>query len=99
MSQHTPGPWQYDYSPNHSGINPSFLVMAGDHTVVAEVERDSERGVRGGIVEANARLIAAAPDLLSAAQLVRDCLYEQGLSTHACLGPLESAIAKAEGRA
>ena len=44
--------------------------MTADTTVVAHVWPDEERRVEGSIVEANARLIAAAPELLEALRLL-----------------------------
>jgi hypothetical protein len=53
---HTPGPWTMK-----QGRNKSLWVMAPDETCVSEIGGHFE-----GHHEANARLIAAAPDLLAA---------------------------------
>lgn len=60
MAEHTAGPWTYDFSSSNGPV-PEFMVTAPDIAVVAHVWADEERGISGGIVEANARLIAAAP--------------------------------------
>lgn len=66
MSKHTPGPWEMSDGgyilPNHKAIDaPSHGALA---LVVWKME-DDERSPK---CEANARLIAAAPDLLEALQ-------------------------------
>jgi hypothetical protein len=67
--KHTPGPWTVDLSDDR------FLVRDDEENIVA----DCWNGVFGDDGEypldtcgPNARLIAAAPDLLAAARLVRD---------------------------
>ena len=66
MSKHTPGPWWLGRDPSHFG---SLTSITGGS--------DSTGGIRsvaevGGLdideAEANARLIAAAPDMLEACQ-------------------------------
>ena len=62
ITKHTPGPWSID--PN----DPAGITADCDGLVVAEIPYgDEEYGMRHHEVnEANARLIAAAPDLLNA---------------------------------
>ena len=62
MSKHTPGPWEIETG------RPLEVVLRADGTAVgAAYGSDSE-------AEANARLIAAAPDLLDIAQrVVAEC--------------------------
>jgi len=87
MSKHTPGPWKVkDCRPDVS---------------TRQVWTDESRGsvmiaTTGGTdKEANARLIAAAPDLLEALRCVQGHYAIEG--TH--LGrQVDAAIAKAEGR-
>jgi hypothetical protein len=58
MSEHTPGPWIVDYDGN---------ICAGpDKHLLAYVVPDPTWGIDA---EANARLIAAAPDLLAACEI------------------------------
>lgn len=118
MSKHTPGPWttrqqfanrwliEKDQGTNDARENLIPLCLAAVHTTILEVgcgERDTE---------ANARLIAAAPDMLgalkSAAAAIGDWSRPTGANgmTSASLGhPLMVAqramydvIAKAEDR-
>ena len=55
MSQHTPGPWRYDYAPGDCGE-----LLAANGTTIAEFVIEPSEG--------NARLIAAAPELLEEAK-------------------------------
>ena len=71
-AQHTPGPWEYvaklTASENHRGF---FIRAEKDNKAgkwaLAEVQPGDSDGDLG---EANARLIAAAPDLLEVAEMV-----------------------------
>lgn len=88
MSNHTPGPWRTD----------GWTIIAGNainiaYTRTAIAEREEEQ-------QANARLIAAAPDLLAALlELLRlwdeddmdQCVYDRAESL------ARAAIAKAVG--
>lgn len=74
-SAHTPGPWRVDKVLYPAGQDVSFEVLAGKRLVVQTIMREviAEDAV---IAEddANARLIAAAPDLLAALrELVSRC--------------------------
>jgi len=64
---HTPGPWTVDYTDDN------LRIYAGD-LLITEVNGSTEhievRGLDEKTTEANAWLIAAAPDLLADAQLV-----------------------------
>lgn len=81
MSAHTPGPWEYA----EEGYEP--CVMAGDYYVAT-----AHAGMPGddygvGEAQANARLIAAAPDLLAVVRkTVRE--LEQLAPTRAPAHPL-----------
>lgn len=103
QSEHTPGPWhvgaQNDISfvidkpprPSNDDINPDH-----DVTVIAKVYQ-----VAGGYDEeaANARLLAAAPDLLQACRELIN--YELGMrgGLSVCVRMAQAAIARAEGGA
>jgi hypothetical protein len=84
MSKHTPGPWRVVDVPGEA----SHVIGANNFTVV-----------RGGYVSdmdtANARLIAAAPDLLAALQLIAN-FSNQDVSDMV-REIARAAIAKAEG--
>ena len=95
MSAHTPGPWHY--KPHVADSNYMLIFCSSD-----QHEGDNLRGYCG---EANARLIAAAPDLLAALKAIlsevdgpekpysSDSWLPAHLVKAAC-----SATAKAEGR-
>lgn len=92
MSKHTPGPWRIENDA------PSYCINAGERRHVAMVScyTDGTPGNSSSENLANARLIAAAPDLLAAAKLaLDDCcdLIQTGAGN-----ALEAAIAKAEGK-
>ncbi|HID7917392.1 TPA: hypothetical protein ACXIEW_002570 [Pseudomonas aeruginosa] len=59
MSNHTPGPWRL------RGCDGGWAIDFND---------DQEQVVDYVYEEADARLIAAAPELLAALQMTRDCL-------------------------
>jgi len=110
MSEHTPGPWRVFTSPRGTKI-------IGIGTLDGDGITDCGFGVwRGGSDEAmaNARLIAAAPDLLAACTEFLPILERQldsinpggaaeGSKAFACaterVERMRAAIAKAEGRA
>lgn len=60
-AKHTPGPWEMT-----RGYNPT--IVADKTTLVTGIHarRDSIGGMQIGEIDANARLIAAAPELLAA---------------------------------
>ena len=96
MSKHTPGPWnakeEWLYKGKHhtAGNGPEVLG-------ICIVRRHSDADGRCEVAEANARLIAAAPDLLEACKIAAhhmSCIAIGG-SVEAIL---RAAIAKAEGR-
>lgn len=92
VSNHTPGPWKADFT--HIGH-----VKAENGAVIAKCSKLTSLVN----LEANTRLIAAAPELLEALKamlaLVKDHPDFQGRQ-HIGLGiQVTNAIAKAEGRA
>lgn len=96
MSKHTPGPWR-----SNTAFDTKYLkhVCQGDSNVVARVNG-------GGVAEetaiADARLIAAAPELLEAAKRMVAYVGENAIREFAEAGNpahlLIAAIAKAEGK-
>ena len=85
-TQHTPGPWHVD-------INGEGAITAPDGALIARLHNASRDDLR----EANARLIAAAPDLLAALQAVAD--YWAGGDVPAEIdAAMRAAIAKATGQ-
>lgn len=97
MSQHTPGPWLVDAE--HAGLfeqdQARFWINAsGTHVAYVDGPRNDER-------TANARLIAAAPDLLEALQACDEAMAymsEYDIPLHLPFR-VKAAIAKAEGAA
>ena len=81
--KHTPGPWTNE-GPYHNDL--LIIGPAPDHREIAQVcGQDDE-------AEANARLIAAAPDLLAACEHVAKYTHNLVLAEI-----LRAAIAKARG--
>lgn len=89
MSTHTPMPWDYDTDEGYSMVD-------GPNGYIAKVFQ----GTCEGQGEANARLMAAAPDLLDACQAAMTCCggpeYWNG-ETRLFLLLMQAAIAKATG--
>lgn len=98
MSKHTPGPWQI-IAPGFIGTveaDPQTIGYASDHRNTRT--RPLEEQV------ANARLMAAAPDLLEALEALADFSTEYGPSPRASsedwadfLSAARKALAKARG--
>ena len=65
MTQHTPGPWILDQDRTDDG---TYYVRANNEVAVAEAL--NSRAFSIGEPEANARLIAAAPELLEALRII-----------------------------
>ena len=105
MSSHTPGPWRYDTDPNGW----EFRIAQGDdapytpgYSDVAHFAVNTVRGESRDTQEANARLIAAAPDLLAALEAIWPFVEEDdgGFATpqyQAAIDQVRAAIAKARG--
>lgn len=111
MSEHTPGPWEYVPSTEHHG---AYVAgpFGGDLCDCYTMSNPSSLSVRNGgdskpipfcgdEMDANARLIAAAPDLLAALRDMVAWLKAPPISDHNIADyrvAAEDAIAKAEGR-
>jgi hypothetical protein len=102
MTQHhTPGPWIVH--PYVTTIGPHALNKALDvgpaGRAVCTVIGEFEKAVPGGEAEANAKLIAAAPDLLAALKEVRAYMAGENGRRPMTWGNFQTvaaAIAKAE---
>ena len=81
MTKHTPGPWRYLVDPEGK-----FGIYPEGGGFLAITDH-----------EANARLIAAVPELLEAAKGILLCSALKYQCSQ-CMTPLEAAIAKAEGK-
>ena len=81
MSKATPGPWAFSQSEQFGRV--SFYVSQADgapytpdYSDVATLVAETVSGERRSIQEANARLIAAAPELLDACKAAMQCIGE-----------------------
>lgn len=109
-AKHTPRPWKIaeeSILANLDGWRRDFIVVHStvyNHGQTALVPNGA-----GELGEANARLIAAAPDLLEACEatlpwigkMIADGAHMNSVAPNACVGAmqrLEAAIRKAEGR-
>ena len=99
MSKHTPGPWSICSAEpflfgkkQGEGIGPIGFVYGPSF---------AERSELGQEAMANARLIAAAPDLLKALQMAFELLQsvpdDYAMPDHPVWGKCRAAIAKATG--
>jgi hypothetical protein len=104
MSKHTPGPWEW-FGPN---------LLCGDERQSEDILKSADDGKPYGhhsaliehhwdadVAKANARLIAAAPDLLEALKKLDDFFETYRPEGHPVSDPHElvrAAIDKAEGK-
>lgn len=89
MSKHTPGPWHIESEP-FNVWDANGLLIARAHSQL-EQDDDWERGC------ANARLIAAAPDLLAVVKDAVECQrLQQPCDRYPWFNDALAAIAKAE---
>jgi hypothetical protein len=106
VSGHTPGPWQFQ-----ANSTDTALLIEGD-VLVASMSWHSSSRQRHPLrseSQANARLIAAAPELLAALQALHRMCRDCDLETQAqrpteqqyndAMDAAEAAIAKAAGAA
>ena len=108
MTSYTPGPWAVFEKPYRDAFDGMVLLR----TVIADNGRDADvvaylDDAYPASVEANARLIAAAPSLLEAAKQLIDAIEKQLAMTGkgitpsprvaAALAETRAAIAAAEG--
>jgi len=96
--KHTPGPWKFKvFRATEDTFNHCIIANArydGRFVEVARVFTISDDGIAGSESSINARLIAAAPDLLAACEAA---IAWMGERNYAILAELSSAIAKAKG--
>jgi hypothetical protein len=97
---HTPGPWTVDYTDDNLRIYVGDLLIA---EVNGSTEHIEVRGLDGETTEANAWLIAAAPDLLAALERILARVETLNLFTEhgedaKVVEQARAAIAKAQGR-
>jgi hypothetical protein len=83
----TPGPWTVTYSPSQSALT----VWGADNQAVAYMAK-----LRGtDKANANAQLIAAAPELGAALKEAKSWLFEYGIGSKTVLEQIDAALAKA----
>lgn len=87
----TKGPWSYELSDRLSDGSDCLSISDADGSSIAEMMCPAD------VEEANARLIAAAPDLYAALKDVRDFLRSSGYDTRLVDAAL--ALASIEGNA
>ncbi|MCK5611746.1 hypothetical protein KAR91_58295 [Candidatus Pacearchaeota archaeon] len=95
--EHTKGPWEASHNPA-SEIREGWQIGMWERDVTANTGLGPSAtgiGETRGEADANANLIAAAPELLEACKAIGDAMIKtQGFMPHF----LEQAIAKAEGK-
>jgi hypothetical protein len=91
-TQHTPGPWGTDHK-DHDSPYQNIKIKAGSKTVCTIWIDDAPDHAFNSEQEANARLIAAAPDLLEALQ---NLVNGNGFAPSESLEKARAALAKAE---
>lgn len=104
-SKHTPGPWKYKhgltYFTKRGQLVKTELVTGVNGEWVAAVILDHEAGLPTKVQESNARLIAAAPELLEALEHLIETLDNISSSSVECWTPdaerARAAITKAKG--
>jgi hypothetical protein len=96
----TPGPWVVDATPNANIAGAHWReIRAGNHgQVLAEVYHDlgdPDPGLTDAAAEANARLIAAAPELYEKAEALLNDAHARADLFNARCRDLRAALAKA----
>lgn len=98
MTAHTAGPWLVSKNSDGMMIGPKVVASGG---LVAAVSYDGAPGGFGAEADSNARLIAAAPELLAAfRQIVIECAESPNSDANRLIVILDlarAAIAKAKG--
>lgn len=104
MSAHTPGPWEADerlasgtiFGPEVDGVQTFVAFVRLDDTRERHDGRIEE--VKSKEAKANARLIAAAPDLLEALDLADRLLRGANMNRSVVENKVSAALAKAGGK-
>jgi hypothetical protein len=95
-TQHTPGPWEWTNKYQASEGRETWSLIGQDGYGILSCDGDENspqnRGQKGKV---DARLIAAAPDLLNALTVLADACERMGVPAQAA----RAAIAKARGQA
>lgn len=104
LNKHAPGPWHLEPLQSDQGASiaicgpDDYGVLATIQPLNADDEPDIHTAVREPYDDANARLIAAAPELLEALRAMFDAYFiGQHFTATSALGKAHAAISKAEG--
>lgn len=95
MSKHTQGPWRYSTEPQPNGCP---IIGAGP-LMVAMVSHSVKDPTQRETALANARLIAAGPDLMEASRMLIDSIEGGSTTPEDAITAARAAIAKATGEA
>lgn len=93
-SKHTPGPWDYRHSGYSVESDNWQIGLHNDEPLCIGLRGEEYMCVSGICTEADARLIASAPDLLDALKYARRFLKPQDHDT----AYVDGVIAKATGQ-
>lgn len=85
--KHTPGPWTIDWSSAHQTINSEDKTICNIHPPTFDADEEDR---------ANARLIAAAPEMLNALDTAIQHLSKHGMSPE-LIKDLKQVYDKARG--
>lgn len=93
--KHTPGPWQIEFGHTQTASGIQYWQVTDGADAIC-----CNQFCYAGDAEANARLIASAPELLKLAAQYRDDLHHPPSpdSKQRRLAAIEAVISKAEGR-
>lgn len=75
-AKHTPGPWLTDRNNVHTGQIATVNHCIGNDWIEIWTDKWAETGLGEGEQEANARLIASAPELLEAMQNIEASTHD-----------------------
>ncbi len=94
--KHTVGPWKIERDIDADGYGTASIVSADDEVVIENVLQRYNRN--GDASNANARLVAAAPELLEALKYVQSVARNEGLRAFGLNTDLiDTALIKATG--
>lgn len=104
MTKHTQGTWRvrpdagaWSATYDARGSSAYEAVLADDEVVALVVARNDDPWSEPPDTTHNARLIAAAPDMLAALNFLNDCCAPMTGQQEECWKLVRSAIAKANG--
>lgn len=89
-AKHTPGPWETSVFQSCGEVDAWDVCAAGGGDMLADL-----KGNPNG--EADANLMAAAPDLLAALELARARLYRHAMENKEAIDAADAALTKARG--